>query len=83
MTFEDVSRRVAGTLLKLGSLKSPNQTEPIRLNESELTASVGTSREMISRCLSSLQRRGIIEFSRGQLRVLLPQALKAATPNGN
>jgi CRP/FNR family transcriptional regulator len=75
LSFHKVSERVARDLL--GVAEADGTT--IRCTQAELAAQVGTTREVVARCLAEFQESGAIRLGRGRIVVLsrdrlLPQA---------
>jgi CRP/FNR family transcriptional regulator, anaerobic regulatory protein len=53
------------------------QTNPIELTHQQLASDIGTSREVVSRILKDFEARGVIQISRGSIKVLDTVKLKA------
>lgn len=66
LSFNTVAERVATALLN-GTQASG---EVVRLTQAELAAEVGTTREVVARCLADLQASGAIRLGRGRITVL-------------
>ena len=66
LSFHKVSERVARTLLD-----STSETgELLRLTQAEMAAIVGSTREVVARCLAGMQNDGVIRLGRGRITVL-------------
>ncbi len=72
LSFRKVAERVALTLYDGVSRNG----EMVRLTQSELAAQVGTTREVVARCLASLQAAGVVRLGRGRITVLDRDRLK-------
>ena len=79
--FENVGVRVARDLvLRLEALGTGDATTPIKVTDQELADSVGSVREVVTRSVGNLCRRGVIERTRAGIRVVaLGQLQKAGT----
>ncbi len=66
LSFNTVSERVVGALLH----GTQADGDVVRLTQAELAASVGTTREVVARCLADLQAAGAIRLGRGRITVL-------------
>jgi Mn-dependent DtxR family transcriptional regulator len=55
------------------------QTDPFELTLEFLSQMLGTHRESITVVASNLQRRGLIRYRRGKLKILDQRGLKAAS----
>lgn len=75
LSFNTVSERVAGALLH----GTQADGDVVRLTQAELAASVGTTREVVARCLADLQAAGAIRLGRGRITVLNRVQLGAQT----
>ncbi len=64
VAFQRVDRRLAQYLLQ-----SSNRLEVISVTHQEVAAYLGSSRETVSRSLKELERRGLLELSRGLIRI--------------
>lgn len=67
IVFQRVDVRLASRLLELA-----NQDDVVFATHAVLATELGTAREVISRILSEFQRRGLIEQSRGEVRLTAP-----------
>lgn len=63
--FQRVDVRLASRLLELA-----DETDTVRATHAVLATELGTAREVISRTLSEFHRRGWIEQSRGEVRLI-------------
>jgi CRP-like cAMP-binding protein len=66
LSFRKVSERVALALLE----NTANNGDLVRWTQSELAAEVGTTREVVARCLAGLQLNGAVRLGRGRVTVL-------------
>lgn len=66
LSFDKVSERVVATLLA----RTERDGDQVRLTQSELAAEVGTTREVVARCLASLREAGAIRLGRARITVL-------------
>jgi CRP/FNR family cyclic AMP-dependent transcriptional regulator len=73
----DVFGRVARVLLDLAE-DGPDGPEVPRVTHATLAQMVGSSRETVSRTMSQLADRGLIESTRGGVRIVDLTALRAA-----
>jgi CRP/FNR family cyclic AMP-dependent transcriptional regulator len=80
LTTYSVEQRVASYLLGLavdrGQLKSGGQIDDAPTH-AEIAASIGSNREMVSRTMSGLVRKGAIRTSRQKIELLDPKVLAA------
>ena len=67
--FLDVSARLARVFLTLTE-GTASDAKPAALTQSELAAMVGATRESVNRWLRDFQRRGLVEYQGGAVRVL-------------
>jgi len=82
-SFQNVSSRVAGVLVKLVETGTPTSAAPsgqpsevvVRSTQADLAQLAGTSREAASRFLATLQRAGVLTTKRGRIVVHDPSAL--------
>ena len=72
LSFRKVAERVALTLYD----GVAQDGEMVRLTQSELAAEVGTTREVVARCLAALQAEGVVRLGRGRITVLDRKRLK-------
>ncbi len=75
LSFRKVSERVALALLE----NTVNNGDMVRWTQSELAAEVGTTREVVARCLAGLQTDGAVRLGRGRVTVLNRDKLVAET----
>lgn len=73
LSFKTVSERVVDALLH----GTQADGDVVRHTQSELAALVGTTREVVARCLGDLQAAGAIRLGRGRI-IVLNRALLAA-----
>jgi CRP/FNR family transcriptional regulator, anaerobic regulatory protein len=73
IAFKSVDTRIAEKLLHLLSEKG----NLLELTHNELARDIGTSREVVSRILKDFEARGVIQISRGSIKVLDTVKLKA------
>jgi CRP-like cAMP-binding protein len=66
LSFNKVAQRVALALLD----STANNGGLVRQTQAELAAEVGTTREVVARCLADLQETGAIKLGRGRISVL-------------
>lgn len=66
LSFDKVSERLVATLLA----RTERDGDQVRLTQSELAAEVGTTREVVARCLANLREAGAIRLGRGRITVL-------------
>jgi CRP/FNR family transcriptional regulator, cyclic AMP receptor protein len=75
LLFKNLLGRVAKALVDLQERK-PGNGQGLAVTHQELAAWVGTSREPLSRALSSLRRGGLIETGQGHIKISDPAKLK-------
>ena len=73
LSFNKVSERVVLALLE----DTEKDGDLVRLTQSDLAAEVGTTREVVARCLAGLQADGLIRLGRARITVLEPGGLQA------
>ena len=73
IAFKSVDIRIAEKLMHLLSEKG----NLLELTHNDLARDIGTSREVVSRILKDFEARGIIQISRGSIKVLDIVKLKA------
>jgi len=73
LSFKTVSERIADTLVHMTRADG----DAVRLTQSELAALVGTTREVVARCVGELQAAGVIRVGRGRVIVLNRERLAA------
>jgi CRP/FNR family transcriptional regulator len=66
LSFHKVSERVALALVE----GTANDGTVVRRTQAELAAEVGTTREVVARCLADFQEAGMIRLGRGRITVL-------------
>ncbi|MBO9475664.1 Crp/Fnr family transcriptional regulator [Shimia sp. R10_1] len=71
IVFQRMDVRLASRLLELADTR-----QTVRATHVVLASELGTAREVISRILSEFQRRGWIEQSRGEVKLLDPDGLE-------
>lgn len=74
LSFHKVAQRVAISLLD----NTQKNGDLIYLTQAELAAEVGTTREVVARCLAGLQTSGVIRLGRGRVTVLNREKLSQA-----
>ncbi len=72
LSFHKVSERVALALLE----STDHNGMTVRRTQAELAAEVGTTREVVARCLAELQEDGVIRLGRGRIVVLNREQLQ-------
>jgi CRP-like cAMP-binding protein len=72
LSFNKVSERVV-TLLLDDTVKDGDL---VRMTQADLAANVGTTREVVARCLAGLQADGLIRLGRGRVTVLHRERLR-------
>ena len=77
--FLDVATRLARHLIQLtGQLQEPQSARSaIHISQYELACMLGVSREIVNRHLAQWRRRGLVEMSRGHIRLVDKQAILA------
>jgi CRP-like cAMP-binding protein len=73
LSFQKVAQRVIDVLLASTDLEHPLTHR----TQAELAAEVGTTREVVARCLADLQRSGAIRLGRGRITVMNRPTLQA------
>ena len=71
LSFNKVSQRVALLLLEA----TGQNGDLVRLTQADLAAEVGTTREVVARCLAGLQTAGTIRLGRGRITVMKRELL--------
>jgi CRP/FNR family transcriptional regulator len=66
LSFRKVSERIALALLE----NTTQNGDLVHWTQSELAAEVGTTREVVARCLAGLQTSGAVRLGRGRVTVL-------------
>ena len=72
VAFQRMDRRVASFLLERSQLQNP-----IRTTHQEIANEIGSSREVISRLLEDFDQRDMVNLSRGEIKILDFEGLKA------
>ena len=72
VAFHRMDRRVASFLLNRSKLQNP-----IMITHQEIANEIGSSREVISRLLEDFSNRELVRLSRGEIRILDFEGLKA------
>jgi len=72
VAFHRMDVRVASLLTERG-----RRSDLIRITHQEIAAELGSSREVISRILEDFSAQGMVEISRGSIRILDKEALQA------
>ncbi|MCX6031129.1 MAG: Crp/Fnr family transcriptional regulator [Chloroflexi bacterium] len=71
LSFHKVAERVASMLLE----NTEKEGDLVRRTQAELAAEVGTTREVVARCLAGFQMDGAIRLGRGRITVLSREKL--------
>jgi CRP/FNR family transcriptional regulator, anaerobic regulatory protein len=71
VAFRRMDARTASLLTELG-----RKSDQIRITHQEIAAELGSSREVISRLLEDFSAQGILQVSRGSIKILDREALK-------
>ena len=72
VAFQRMDRRVASFLIERSQLQNP-----IRITHQEIANEIGSSREVISRLLEDFAQREMVNLSRGKIKILDFEGLKA------
>jgi CRP/FNR family transcriptional regulator len=72
VAFRRMDARLASLLMELSQ-----GSDLVRMTHQQLAAELGSSREVISRILEDLSEQGMVEGSRGSIRILDREALQA------
>ncbi len=75
LSFRKVAERVA--LMLLDNVAADGDI--VRLTQAELAAEVGTTREVVARCLASLQATGAVRLGRARITVISREKLERET----
>jgi CRP-like cAMP-binding protein len=70
LSFNKVAQRVALALLDQTNGNGSGFATQVRQTQAELAAEVGTTREVVARCLAELQDVGAIKLGRGRITIL-------------
>jgi CRP/FNR family transcriptional regulator len=73
LSFNKVAERVITLLLD----ETSQDGDLIRMTQSDLAASVGSTREVVARCLAGLQADGLIRLGRARITVLNREGLRS------
>lgn len=73
LSFNKVSERVVLSLID----NTDKDGDLVRLTQADLAAEVGTTREVVARCLAGLQADGLIRLGRARITVLNREGLQA------
>lgn len=73
LSFNTVAERVAVALVS----GTQADGDLVRLTQSALAAEVGTTREVVARCLAGFQAEGVIRLGRGRITVLDRERLRS------
>ena len=74
LSFNKVGERVVLALLD----NTEKDGDLVRLTQADLAAEVGTTREVVARCLAGLQSDGLIRLGRARITVLSREGLRAS-----
>ncbi len=74
VAFGRIERRLADLLLE-----HADEADMIRMRHEDISAELGTAREVVSRLLEGFERRGAISLSRGRIQVRDAQSLRRDT----
>jgi CRP-like cAMP-binding protein len=72
LSFNKVSERVVLLLLD----ETVKDGDVVRMTQADLAANIGTTREVVARCLAGLQADGLIRLGRGRVTVLHREQLQ-------
>jgi CRP/FNR family transcriptional regulator len=72
LSFNKVGERVVLALLE----NTKKDGDLVRLTQADLAAEVGTTREVVARCLAGLQAEGLIRLGRARITVLSREGLQ-------
>ncbi len=72
LSFNKVAERVVLALLD----NTEKDGDLVRLTQADLAAEVGTTREVVARCLAGLQADGLIRLGRARITVLSREGLE-------
>lgn len=70
LAFQRVEARLAEALLQRA------EADVVHATHAEIAVMIGSAREVVSRRLDALARRGVVTLERGQVRVIDRDALK-------
>jgi len=75
----DTSQRLSHFLLQLGvdlgQVTPAGTTIPLRISQQDLATVIGATRQSVNLCLRDWKTAGVIEYGRGRLTILRPEAL--------
>ncbi len=74
LSFNKVGERVVLALLD----NTEKDGDLVRLTQADLAAEVGTTREVVARCLAGLQADGLIRLGRARITVLSREGLQGS-----
>lgn len=74
VAFESIDTRLASRLLALGA-----GARRITITHQQLAAEIGSAREVVSRHLKAFERRGLVSLGRGEVVLVCPDRLRAAS----
>ncbi|MBA4181667.1 MAG: Crp/Fnr family transcriptional regulator [Anaerolinea sp.] len=77
LTFLDLPHRLAKQLLRLSAVDVKGQRPAIKVTQAELASMLGVSRESVNKQLNAFARGGLVQISRGTVKVKDPEALRA------
>jgi CRP/FNR family transcriptional regulator, cyclic AMP receptor protein len=80
-TAHALSVRLASTILRITE-EPLNGQQCLRISQTDLAAMVPASREKVNRCLREWERRALIQYDHGLLRILNRGVLKSMARNG-
>jgi CRP/FNR family transcriptional regulator len=73
LLFTRVDQRLASYLLN----QCKGKTCILYITHEQIAAHLNTAREVVSRLMGELKRRGILDYERGKVKILNLEALKA------
>jgi CRP/FNR family transcriptional regulator len=76
VSFSRMDRRLAGFLLDHAPTQG-NGRRQLAITHEQIARELGTAREVVSRLLKDLERRGVVELARGCVRISDEKALSA------
>jgi CRP/FNR family transcriptional regulator len=75
ITLYDVDYRINSFLVR-----SCPENQILQLSHQDIASTLGTAREVVSRHLKELEKKGYIELSRMNIKIILPEALAKISP---
>ncbi len=72
VAFQRMDRRIANFLM----LRKPSDDGAIHITHQAIAAEIGTAREVVTRVLRDLERKNILELSRGHIHITNPTGLE-------